>query len=44
MYPRSPEHKKRNKKIESKLDIQTQDELLVPKDEPEDYKGIHVRG
>jgi hypothetical protein len=26
------------------LDIQTQDEFLVPKDDPKDYKGIHVRG
>jgi hypothetical protein len=35
---------KKKQKSESKLDIQTQDELLVPKDEPVDCKGIHVKG
>jgi hypothetical protein len=35
---------KKKLKTESELDIQTQDEFLVPKDEPEDCKGIHVRG
>jgi hypothetical protein len=30
--------------MESELDIQTQNEFLVPKDEPKDCKGVHVRG
>jgi hypothetical protein len=34
---------KKKQKTESELDIQTQDEFLVPKDEPEDCKWIHVR-
>lgn len=31
-------------KTESELDIQTQNELLVAKDEPEDYTGAHIIG
>jgi hypothetical protein len=35
---------KKKQKTEVELDIQTQDELLVPKEEPEDCKEIHIRG
>ena len=36
--------KNKKQKVESNIKHQTQDELLVPKDEPVDFKGIHVRG